>query len=488
LKRSLWNKLYQAGSQIPRTDNRITIMTDQPKKPTQGNRPNDTMVGRPIPRSAPINQPLPTTPQSVTTQAAATTPSIERATKIHDKAKSTQDRAYQPEQRSSQTSDKTSEAPDPSIEIHRTSSQEQQPQRQAVAYGDESDTQATYSIKATRPKDNGIGRPIPRQAPEGGATSEDDLSSRSSDSSLEQSATESIFEDNKVTIPRFWFESGFLLVVVFFAGFVGLLAYSHTLSILADLASLPKPLQLLGYGFLALVLAAVIAGIFHLVLTYTRLAKHRQIVIRQIRKISDSSSQKDKTYRVAKNYLSMVLSDYPSPEQLKGFGLDEGTSGKLTKAIKRLKQDRAISSKEWLDEFQTKFQSILDKAARERVHQYSLRVGIKTTLSPYPLLDMMAMLYNSSRLFSDLAKIYNRRMSRMDSICVFAWILINTYISGEIQDPAEGIVETFTEQLGRSVPGLAKAATGKILEGTANYILTRRLGNLIVGHLQHVQE
>ena len=446
------------------------------------------MVGRPIPRSAPVNQPSSTTPPERDHQAAATTPSIERAAKMNDKAKSTQDRAYQPVQRPSQPSDKTSDAFDTSIEIRSPSSQEQQPQRQAVAYGDESKTQETYSIKATRPKDNGVGRPIPKQAPEGVNASEDDLSPRSSDSSLEQSAAESIFKDNKVTIPRFWFESGFLLVVVFFAGVVGLLAYSHTLSIIADLASLPKPLQYLGYGFLALVLAAVFAGIFRLALAYARLTTHKQIVIRQIRRISDSSGQKNVAYRAAKNDLSKVLSNYPSPEHLKGFGIDEKASEKLTKAIKSLKLDRAISSKEWLDEFRTNFQSILDKAARERVHKYSLQVGIKTTLSPYPFLDMMAMLYNSSRLFSDLVMIYDRRLSRMDTICVLAWILINTYISGEAQDPAEGVVETFTEQLGRNVPGLAKAATGKIFEGTANYILTRRLGNLIIGHLQHVQE
>jgi len=340
-----------------------------------------------------------------------------------------------------------------------------------------------------RANDTMLGRPTPLPRPRG----HDDAGDVDDRKILDEVAPEEMFASRRIPVPGFWLETTFLTAVLLLAGIVGLVAYSQALSVMSDLARLSRPLRIGGYVVLGALLLAVAAGIAKFAVVYLRLRRGRQIALRQVRMLSETSPLREKAFRAARNYITEYVRSFrlTIPEKgrsaLEKAGLARENIERLQAAQARLLRDRSVASREWLREFEVDFQAVLDAAARERISRYALRVGIKTAISPYALLDMLAAIYNNFLLFSDLARIYNKRLGRLETIYLLAWVLINTYVAGELQEPAEEAMEHVTEKIIAGCPAVVKKLGGKLTEGTANYILTLRLGRKSMSLLRPLQ-
>ena len=141
----------------------------------------------------------------------------------------------------------------------------------------------------------------------------------------------------------------------------------------------------------------------------------------------------------------------------------------------------------WLDEFR-RFQSLQDARAQEIVSSCCKLVALKTAASPWRLLDMACVFYNSTRMVCELARVYNRRMSRGNAFRFVCRWCAAIYISGELGAVMESTAKAGGEYaadwlnegdlmagVAQSMPMLAKLA-GKAIEGGVNAYFAYRMG------------
>ena len=136
----------------------------------------------------------------------------------------------------------------------------------------------------------------------------------------------------------------------------------------------------------------------------------------------------------------------------------------------------------WLALFKT-FQGIQDRLAKQKIRVYAKWVALKTAVSPWKIVDMIAVFYNSTRMVYDLAMIYNKGVSRSRAArLVFNWF-VNLYIAGQIGDITESAAESgmdFMTELGLAnfASKIAGKFIGKVAEGGLNAFMIYRLGHM----------
>ena len=168
-----------------------------------------------------------------------------------------------------------------------------------------------------------------------------------------------------------------------------------------------------------------------------------------------------------------------------GFKEPERVSGLL----ESLRGEESLHSDEtgWLDDFRH-FQSLQDARAKEIVSRACKLIALKTAASPWRLLDMFCVFYNSTRMVCELAVVYNRRMSRACAFRLVCRWCAAIYVSGELGSIMETTAkkggEYAADMLGdgdlmsgvaQSMPMLAKIA-GKAIEGGVNAYFAYRMG------------
>ena len=154
-----------------------------------------------------------------------------------------------------------------------------------------------------------------------------------------------------------------------------------------------------------------------------------------------------------------------------------------------LRSESSLHSDEtgWLDEFR-RFQAIQDARAKEIVSRCCKLIALKTAAIPWRVLDMLCVFYNSTRMVSELATVYNRRMSRTDAFRLVCRWCAAIYISGELGTIMESSAQAGGEYaadwlndgdlvtgVAQSMPVLAKLA-GKAIEGGVNAYFAYRMG------------
>lgn len=154
-----------------------------------------------------------------------------------------------------------------------------------------------------------------------------------------------------------------------------------------------------------------------------------------------------------------------------------------------LRGEESLHSDEtgWLDEFRH-FQSLQDARAKEVVSRACKLIALKTAASPWRLLDMFCVFYNSTRMVCELAVVYNRRMSRASAFRLVCRWCAAIYVSGELGSIMESTAKKGGEYaadmlsdgdlmsgVAQSMPLLAKIA-GKAIEGGVNAYFAYRMG------------
>lgn len=147
--------------------------------------------------------------------------------------------------------------------------------------------------------------------------------------------------------------------------------------------------------------------------------------------------------------------------------------------LRRLKGElpaHCSGSDGWLYLFK-EFQALQDERAKEIISRTWKLVAIKTAASPWKIVDMIAVIYNSTVMVTRLARLYNRRISGQAAFRLVCRWFVNIYIAGEMGDVTQGAVEwaSANDLISATYKPLA-GFVGKIAEGGANAFLVYRLG------------
>lgn len=178
--------------------------------------------------------------------------------------------------------------------------------------------------------------------------------------------------------------------------------------------------------------------------------------------------------------VAQYLDKFPVPEQYVAnndftCGGGNRTGEEVIRCLWRLKSEMP-DSRGWLVEFD-RLQRMQDERAKEIIGKTWKLVAIKTAASPWKIVDMIAVIYNSTVMITKLAKLYNRRTSSQTAFRLVCRWIINIYIAGEMGEVAQGATEwaSANDLISATYKPLA-GFIGKVAEGGANAFLVYRLG------------
>lgn len=289
---------------------------------------------------------------------------------------------------------------------------------------------------------------------------------------------------------------------------------AQSISILHDALILPDPGRWIAVGFLCVLVGIILYVIIQAVLFIARLSSGSQLSIEQL--VSLSNFPGIRTYRVAceeflKPYLEGLIGR-PQKTQAKFLQM-VGADKIIESAQALLDADRRLGSREWVNEFVENIQLPMEALAVERINVYARAAALKTAISPWPLVDMASVVYNSTRMLTDLAIIFNRRFSRGNTIRILTGMFFTVFIAGHTQDAvdaidgelghqfASGVVdpgavnmedhvnsfaESAFEHVGHGALIFAKFSTKKFAEGAASWLLMKRLGRRAIKMLKPI--
>lgn len=172
------------------------------------------------------------------------------------------------------------------------------------------------------------------------------------------------------------------------------------------------------------------------------------------------------------------FSKFPKPEVYAAInefpsGGTNRTRELVVETLDKLQHDN-VDNASWFHEFE-RFQKQQDEQAKTIIWNAGKLVGAKTAISPWKIVDMIAVLYNSTIMIAKLARLYNRCISKQAAFrLVFRWI-VNIYIAGELGDMAQGTSEWLTDFFAGALKPFA-GIIGKLAEGGTNGAFVGRLG------------
>ena len=311
------------------------------------------------------------------------------------------------------------------------------------------------------------------------------------------------------------FRSSFwMLALVLVLALLLLYVSSHAISILHDALALPAPGRWVAIGFL-IVLVGIIGYVIVRAAYFTvHLSRGSQLSIEQLVSVGDLTGLR--SYRLAseeflKPYLRGLIGR--PKKTLEKFLQMSDADSIIESANRLLDPDRRLGSREWVNEFIDKIQLPMEALAVERINGYARAAAVKTAISPWPLVDMASIIYNSTLMLTDLAIIFNRRFSRGNTIRILMGMFFSIFIAGQAQEAVNAIenelgqgltsggtdpggidmdehvsslAESAFEHVGNGALLVAKFSTKKVVEGAANWLLMKRLGRRAVKMLKPI--
>ncbi len=307
---------------------------------------------------------------------------------------------------------------------------------------------------------------------------------------------EEIVSRPSLPVPRLFRSGGCALTVAAIMALLGLYVVSQSLAIIAQLAALPFAAQVACGVLLLFLLGVVLYAAFRFLWALHAYPFRPQLLGRQIAIRAGRLRGGESAYDVARAELQKYLREYARRDaadikQLADWAGAEaaGRYRELPDIVRSLDRERHVSAHAWLEEYRRDFQQRLDELAEQRVRHYTLLIGAKTAISPFPWADIMIVLYNSFSLFRDLCLIYNRRYGSWQMAGILGGLLFNTYVAGQMhaaaQEGAGAVTDHISEAIARNV---AKSMLAKVTEGTANALLADRLGKACMAFLRPIRD
>jgi len=294
------------------------------------------------------------------------------------------------------------------------------------------------------------------------------------------------------------------LVRVALVGMVALFGYAfftQMILTLSALATFPSLARYVGMGGLVFCSLAVLYAGGCLLVFYLRLPPNSPIRVKRLTELAEHSRWRQlgqDAQDEARKELTVYLKTYPLDEgALCSVGFKADHIQQLRKAQEYLlRREHFASTTQWLQEFPTRFQAVLDRFAKERIDYHAKHVGLRAAISPNALIDTLVTAYGGFALLGDLCRIYNRRSDRLETAVLLIRVFFNAYVAGqvnEVEQVADTHLENWIHESGLHVGSLAAdtivgtviARVGtKAAAGFLNYLLLKRLGKYSLHLLQ----
>ena len=179
-------------------------------------------------------------------------------------------------------------------------------------------------------------------------------------------------------------------------------------------------------------------------------------------------------------YLKKAFVNEGSPDDLdcSKYGEKIIKNNKCSQKLEYLRRD-IDDYEEWLEEFGV-FEKMQDEAAIRCVKKRAIAVFVKTGVSPWKLVDCMAVLYHSLMMTTEMARIYRRRINSYHALRLVIDGLFSIAIASVAQDVLGKTYEEITSKVvttgSKLVNGILGKMATKVAEGTVNAALIWRLG------------
>jgi uncharacterized membrane protein YcjF (UPF0283 family) len=274
-------------------------------------------------------------------------------------------------------------------------------------------------------------------------------------------------------------------------GLLGFYLYVQTVSLIESLLAMPLFVSIPLYGLLIILVALVICGLYDYWRIYRRLKKNIQVVWSELDE-SRSYIGGRSAVHAAHKYLIKYLKDYPiqnSRSKSEFFGPKE--IEKIVDIRARLTDENCPDSiKGQKDRFRDEFQFHLDTASQRRIDKIANFAAFKTAISPYPVMDMLIILFWSFKMIGDLCSIYNVRTGFIGTVYLLCCVFSNAFIAGKLDEFESEISKTAIDTISKhtsvfdflpeAMQGIANTLAGRFAgtttTGFANYLLMKRLG------------
>ncbi len=266
---------------------------------------------------------------------------------------------------------------------------------------------------------------------------------------------------------------------------IGLFLYAAALDFVSNVTSYPLYLQWPIWLLLALVLVLVLYALLRLLLLWKSLQQHPQVALSQ----ADPEDSVRASTELARYLKKLASGGKKQTARWAQFWPDHPEkAADLMGACKRLSGERHMDAETWLEEFEQQIRKPMDQAAANRIRHYWKLVGIKTAISPFPIIDALAVLYNNFLMIGDLAELYGRRINRADIFTLLWAIIFQVYISAQTQEILDSVADEMTKSI---QSGIARSLTSfispKLAEGTVHALVTWRIGKRAMTMMRPVQ-
>lgn len=279
---------------------------------------------------------------------------------------------------------------------------------------------------------------------------------------------------------------GYLAVVL--AALIGLWVAAQIMSLFASAQSMSGIPGLVATAFAWTVLALAIGVVLRGVWLLRRLPDVPKV------EAADYADKPEKFRAVLQHgYLARIGN---AEEYVTKAGFDEKDAREVVELIGRLRSG-GHKDQDWLREMR-QFQERQDDRAGEIINKSMGLIAVKTAASPWKIVDSLAVFYVSSMMIYEIARVYNRRATRVGAMRLAGMWAFNIYVAREMNGVAEGGVGVVTGAAGRlmkpngltgaiasSLPLVGKIAS-KAVEGGANALFARFLGKRAIREFQPV--
>ena len=293
------------------------------------------------------------------------------------------------------------------------------------------------------------------------------------------------------------------MVLVTISAVLGLFLVTETIQFAAVIETLPQWGQWLATGCLSVFGGVLIIVLLQLVWRAIRLQRSPRIHLEAMKALAERRHMQcvvAEKQAEARELLVDYLENYPlagrSRRRMLAMGMSEEEWCSLQEGRTRLLDtSRPLTPTDWLDEFSTNFQGVLDKVARRRINQYAKRVGLGTAASPVAMVDRMIVLYGCVALAKELLTIYHLRPALGQTLVLLSRGIVQTYLSGLVEEAAEAAVDgaadslagVFGEGAGILTGTAGRVVGAKTAEAALNGYLLLRLGKRVMTQLQPVR-
>lgn len=265
-----------------------------------------------------------------------------------------------------------------------------------------------------------------------------------------------------------------------------LILYFLLLDFLLRMQELPMFLQIPAWVLLAVVSAFVLWALMHTLRFWFSLRAFSQVRVPKPhprpQKTGESLKEWEHSRKVLSKYLKYMTGNRKLQERwVDLWPEDSATSmAEVLSCAERLLEPRSVDTASWVIEFERDVLTSLDQVATARIRYYAKRVGVKTAVSPFPLVDALAVLYNSFLLIQDLAAVYGRRLNRYETSFLLGLITFQVYVAGETQELTEAGMSEVHNWVSGGVTNLTSRISSfvspKLAEGVLNAFVLYRLG------------